>query len=121
MWNNSYVFVLMTVLLVCGYLVSLKMQHLRRKKGKKPIDAIVKKYKVVSTEISRMHWHSEWSIFVEVASGEKLIHQKMHHHILMYSKPFEIDEVVKVFWYAGQVYYWNAYEKGLFRFLRPFS
>ena len=33
------------------------------------------------------------------------------------SKPFEIGAEVEVFWYEGILYYWHAYDKGLYKFL----
>lgn len=33
------------------------------------------------------------------------------------SKPFKIGEQVDVFWYAGVLYFWHAYDRGINKFL----
>ncbi len=44
----------------------------------------------------------------------KLIKLKYANNII---KPFKIGEKVEVFWYGGELYFWNAYDRGILKFL----
>lgn len=46
--------------------------------------------------------------------GEKLVKLKYANSLY---KPFKIGEEVEVFWYAGVLYFWHTYDKGITKFL----
>ena len=119
MWNKYYIIAILLVVFAIGYFIILKYWHLKRRESKTPIRVTVKKYKFVTTEVEHNHWHSEGTVFVEFPEGT--ISEKLNCGSMFNPKPFKIGEEIDVYWYASELYYWNAYERGLFRLLPPYG
>lgn len=121
MSNENYMIISLVLVLITAYSIFLKFQHRRRKKGKTPINAKVKEYKTITTEVSRNHWHSERSIIVELPLDGYTVLRKLQYDFLIFTKPFRVNQRIKVFWDSGQVFYWDHYENGIFQILPPFK
>jgi len=52
---------------------------------------------------------------IEINEDESIIVKLRYAN--SYGKPFEIGEEVFVFWNNGELLYWNAYDKGIYKYL----
>jgi len=116
--NYYYLTIPVFFILIYILLAYLKKNHLEKRQNKNKIKARVVKYKMVTKETSRNHYNSGLSIFVEIIDNQDKFTKPLNYSFFILSRPFKINQEIDVFWYASDLYYWNSYENGLFKYVK---
>jgi hypothetical protein len=91
-----------------------KIDFYKSRVGKERLKAIVVEYRKEKGPMRNDYTMIPYPYVIIDGDVSKLIRLKYASSV---SKPFPIGEEVEVFFQAGILYYWGAYEKGLSKFL----
>lgn len=86
------------------------------RKGKKAIIGQVLKYQKVQTK-QRGRLEIYHHPHVEVPNVKNRLIKLNYPNIWSPVRPFKIGEEVKVFYYGGQLFYWDSFNRGISKFL----
>ena len=111
--------ILLIIVVVFAYLIALtklKTNHIKSRTLSKKIKAKVIEYQMEHNSPlgdNRRRYYPYVKIELEDNEYvvEKLEYGKGHN------VSFQKGEVIDVFWYGGKLYYWNEYDRGIFKLL----
>jgi len=114
-----YIILILAPLVYLIILTDKKIEHLKIRKGKEKLPAMLHSYETETKEISRNHFHtSEYAkVTLLNKNGEEITVKLNYSGVGFLYKPFNEDDIIYVFWYAGELYYWYDYQDGLFMYL----
>ncbi|GAB5566178.1 MAG: hypothetical protein Wins2KO_32410 [Winogradskyella sp.] len=99
-------------------LVMIKINHATSKSISKKLRAKVVEFKLehgspLGDDGSRYY------AYVQIEMENKdVIFQKLEHEIgVIALAPFKKGEIINVFWNKGKLFYWNSYQRGIFKLL----
>lgn len=105
--------ILLTIFLICTY---YKIEHLKIRKDKTSIPAVVYEFKTETKKVSRNHSQIGRYANVKVLDENERI-TRLHYPITFIFPDIQINENIETFWYAGELQLWNAYQDGIFKYL----
>lgn len=109
------IWTLLTILLILFIIQwKSKIDFTAMKKGKTPIKATVIEYRKRKSPMRNDYSKIPYP-YVQIQHRYKNLTKLKYANSLF--KPFKISEEVEVFLYNGTLYYWNAYDKGILKYL----
>lgn len=105
---------LIFVILLLGILMNSKLNFMTLRNGSEKLTARVVEYRSEKGPIRNDYTKLDYP-YVEIEGfPDRLIRLK---YAKSASRPFPLGQEIKVFWSFGILYYWNAYEKGFYKYL----
>lgn len=102
------------ILAVFAVLWYSKVSFLNMREGAEKLNATVIEYRNEKGPMRNDYTEIPYPYVRIEGSTERLIRLK---YASSGSKPFEINETVHAFWFAGILYYWEAYDKGMYKYI----
>lgn len=101
----------MALFIILSY---LKNEHLKKRNGKKKLSARVNKHEMVTSKVRRNHYHTERKTYVVIDNEQPPVSYPLNVPLF---RSYYINQEIDVFWYRSKLYYWHAYQKGIFKYV----
>jgi hypothetical protein len=110
--------------MICGLLIILillylvlwnsKVKFLKMREASKPITAKVIQYR---NEKGPMRNDYTPLPYPYVSINDNTSELRKLKYASSNSKPFKINDEIIVFWFSGTLYYWDAFDRGVYKYL----
>ncbi|GAB5401328.1 MAG: hypothetical protein Aureis2KO_29130 [Aureisphaera sp.] len=111
----SIVLIPVVAVIILIYLTNEKIRFINERKASKKLNAKVVSYISEKGPMRNDHTMLEYP-YVKIGSDEDSIPRKLKFANNI-TRSFELDEEINVFWSGTDLLYWNAYDKGLYKYL----
>jgi hypothetical protein len=108
--------ILIILIIVILFSASSKIEHIKLRNSSKKISAEVVEYRkekgLMRNDYTLLNYPY---VKIELDDGDYTIRKLRYANSS--NKPFKIGEKIFVFWYVSHLLYWNAYDRGLYKYL----
>ena len=104
------------LIIIVLFLTNSKIEHIKLRIDSKKISAEVVEYRKEKGPMRNDYTLLNYPyVKIDLDDGDFIIRKL--RYASNSNKPFKIGEKIFVFWYISDLLYWNAYDKGLYKYL----